>query len=76
MHYQLECTAQPLLEDLTQYFLEYGADFDVSRSQAMTAIGHIARRETLVMTYNDIFYLMGAAFLVSLLLVFLLKKDR
>jgi DHA2 family multidrug resistance protein len=67
---------QERLDYLTQRFLEYGADLDIARSQAIAAISDVARRETLVMAYNDVFYLMGAAFLVSLLLVFFLKDSK
>jgi DHA2 family multidrug resistance protein len=68
-----ERSIQERLATLTRHFLEYGTDPELARSQALAAISDIARRETLVMAYNDVFYLMGAAFLLSLVLVPLLK---
>jgi len=63
------------LEELAQHFLAYGVDGDLARSQALTVIDEIARRETLVMAFNDVFFLMGAAFLLSLVLVPMLKAQ-
>ncbi len=63
------------LDRLTEHFFSFGADLELARSQALLATSEVARRETLVMAYNDVFFLMGVAFLLSLILVFLLKSE-
>tara|TARA_R110000787_G_scaffold38998_11_gene97885 strand:+ start:4477 stop:6069 length:1593 start_codon:yes stop_codon:yes gene_type:complete len=62
------------LQGLTEYFANLGADPMLAQEQALRAIDAIARRESFIMAFNDCFYVMGAAFIISLGFVCFMKK--
>lgn len=62
------------LQDFTNYFGSLGADTILAQEQALRAVDAIARRESFIMAYNDCFYFMGAAFIVSLGFIAMMKK--
>lgn len=62
------------LEGFSSYFSSLGADPVLAQQQALQAVDAIARRESFVMAYNDCFYLMGAAFIISLGFIAFMKK--
>lgn len=62
------------LQSFSNYFAELGADPVMAQEQALRAVDAIARRESFIMAYNDCFYFMGAAFIISLGFIALMKK--
>jgi MFS transporter, DHA2 family, multidrug resistance protein len=67
-----EATRQRI-SDLTNYFLTHGiTDTAVAQHQAIIAIGRIVRRQAFVMSYSDVFFLLGLV--LSLIATLLLKK--
>jgi DHA2 family multidrug resistance protein len=69
-----EATRQRIA-DLTHYFQTHGiADPLVAQHQAVIAIGRIVRREAFVMSYSDVFLLIGVGLVLSLLATLALKK--
>ena len=62
------------LQGYQDYFAQLGADPILAQEQALRAVDAIARRESYVMAYNDCFYFMGAAFIVSLGFIWFMKK--
>ncbi|MEZ0122447.1 MAG: DHA2 family efflux MFS transporter permease subunit [Candidatus Reddybacter sp.] len=62
------------LQGFANYFGGLGADPILAQEQALLAVDAIARRESFIMAYNDCFYFMGAAFIVSLGFIALMKK--
>jgi MFS transporter, DHA2 family, multidrug resistance protein len=69
-----EATRQRIA-DLTHYFQTHGIpDPLVAQHQAIIAIGRIVRREAFVMSYSDVFLLIGVGLVLSLLATLALKK--
>jgi MFS transporter, DHA2 family, multidrug resistance protein len=69
-----EATRQRIA-DLTHYFLTHGiADPMVAQHQAIIAIGKIIRRQAFVMSYSDVFLLLGIGLVLALLAALALKK--
>jgi len=69
-----EATRQRIA-DLTRYFLTHGiADPLVAQHQAIIAIGKAVRRQAFVMSYSDVFLLIGIGLVLSLLATLALKK--
>ncbi len=64
------------LSGLKNYFANLGADSSLAQEQALRAIDAIARRESMVMAYNDAFYFVGAAFLFGACVTYTLKPFR
>jgi len=64
------------LEGLQGYFVGLGADPVLAGERALRVIDGIARRESLVLAYNDCFYFMGAAFVIGVVLTYMLKSYR
>ena len=63
------------LEQLTQYFINHGVlDRADASHRAYVAIGHIVQKQAYILAFSDTFYLLGAALIVALAAVFLLKK--
>jgi DHA2 family multidrug resistance protein len=67
---------QQRIEELTQLFISKGADAITAQSQAFSAIANIVRRESTVMAFNDCFYFIGFALLLSGLAVIFFKKIK
>ena len=64
------------LSGLKNYFSGLGADNSLAQEQALRAIDAIARRESMIMAYNDAFYFVGAAFLFGACVTYTLKPFR
>jgi DHA2 family multidrug resistance protein len=61
--------------DLTQYFLAHGiTDTAAAQHQAIIAIGRVVRRQAFVMSYGDVFFMMGAGLVISLAATLMLRK--
>ena len=69
-----EATRQRIA-DLTHYFLAHGiADAAVAQHQAVVAIGRTVRHQAFVMSYGDVFFLLGAGLVLSLIATLALRK--
>ena len=69
-----EATRQRIA-DLTHYFQTHGiADIAVAQHEAIVAIGRIVRRQAFVMSYADVFLLIGIGLLIGLVATLGLKK--
>jgi DHA2 family multidrug resistance protein len=63
------------IDQLTQYFLNHGiADRTEASREALVAIGHVVQKQAFILAFSDTFYLLGAALIVGLMAVVLLKK--
>ncbi|CBN59074.1 MULTISPECIES: DHA2 family efflux MFS transporter permease subunit [Kamptonema] len=67
---------QARLNQITQYFVSRGSDLSVAQDQAIAAISNIVRREAYVMAFNDCFYFVGIALLLSGIAVIFFKKVK
>jgi DHA2 family multidrug resistance protein len=67
---------QERIQQLTQFFVSKGADLATAQQQAISAIDQIVRRESYVMAFNDGFYFIAWALLLSGLTVLLLQKVK
>ncbi|MEZ5830964.1 MAG: MDR family MFS transporter [Dongiaceae bacterium] len=69
-----EATRQRI-SDLTHYFLTHGiTDVAAAQHQAIIAIGRVVRRQAFVMSYSDVFFLLGLGLVLSLIATLALKK--
>ncbi len=64
------------LDQLTQVFVGRGIDLTTARDQAIAAIDSTVRREALIMAYNDCFYFIGLALLLSGVAIIFFKKVK
>lgn len=67
---------QERLNQMTQYFVSRGADLSVAKDQAIKVIDNIVRREAYVMAFNDCFYFVGIALLLSGIAILGFKKVK
>ncbi|MFZ4729798.1 MAG: MDR family MFS transporter [Pseudanabaena sp.] len=67
---------QQRVDTLTQLFVSKGTDFNTAQSQAFQAIASTVSRESYVMAFNDCFYFIGFALLLSGVAVLFFKKAR
>lgn len=67
---------QQRIEQLTQAFISKGIDPATAHNQAIATIDGIVRREAFVMAFNDSFYFIGIALLVSGVILLFCKKVK
>ena len=67
---------QQRTEQLTQAFIGKGVDPATAHNQAIATIDGIVRREAFVMAFNDSFYFIGIALLVSGVILLFCKKVK
>ncbi len=67
---------QERLQQMTQYFVSQGADLATAQQQAIAAMSNMVRREAYVMAFNDCFYFIACALLLSGITVLFLKKVK
>jgi len=67
---------QQRIEQLTQYFISRGADMATAHDRAIQTLSNLVRREAYVMAFNDCFYFIGVALLVSGLAIIFFKKAK
>jgi DHA2 family multidrug resistance protein len=72
--YSLE--TQERINQLTQYFVSRGADLSTAQNQAIASIDNIVRREAFVMAFNDCFYFIAWALLLSGIAILFFKKVK
>jgi DHA2 family multidrug resistance protein len=65
---------QERIQTLTNAFIARGSDAVQAYNQSLKAIDAVVRRESFVMAYNDCFYVLAFALLLSTLTVFLLQR--
>ncbi len=71
----LEQATRTRIDQLTQYFMNHGvADQAAATSRALVAIGKIIQKQAYILAFSDTFFLLGAALVVALLAVLLLKR--
>ena len=56
---------QQRLAQLAQNFMNQGIDFTTAQNQAIATLDNVVRREAFVMAFNDCFYFIGVALLLS-----------
>jgi len=64
------------IEQMTQYFVGQGVDLVTAKNQAIAYIYNTIRRESYVMAFNDCFYFIGVALLLSGLAILCVKKVK
>ncbi len=65
------------IEKLTQYFVNHGiVDHAEATHRAVVAIGKIVQKQAFILAFSDTFYLLGAALIIALIAVLLLKKPN
>lgn len=67
---------QDRINQYTQFFISKGADLVTAQNQAIATISNLVRREAYVLAFNDCFYLLGCALLLSGLAVLFFKKVK
>ncbi|KJH71822.1 DHA2 family efflux MFS transporter permease subunit [Aliterella atlantica] len=67
---------QQRIDQLTQYFVSRGADMNTAHDRAIASLGNIVRREAYVMAFNDCFYFIGIALLLSGVAIIFFKKTK
>jgi MFS transporter, DHA2 family, multidrug resistance protein len=73
----LEQATRTRIEQLTQYFINHGVvDHAEASHRAIVAIGRIVQKQAFILAFSDTFYLLGAALIVALIAVLLLKKPN
>ncbi|MBA3924160.1 MAG: EmrB/QacA family drug resistance transporter, partial [Nostocaceae cyanobacterium] len=67
---------QQAIEQKTQFFISHGADPTTAQNQAFQAINQSISQQAYIMAYNDCFYFIGIALLVSGLAIIFFKKVK
>jgi MFS transporter, DHA2 family, multidrug resistance protein len=67
---------QQRLNELTQIFTNQGADAVLAQDRALKSIANTISRESYVMAFNDCFYFIGFALLLSGLAVLFIKRVK
>ncbi|HEY9642318.1 MAG TPA: DHA2 family efflux MFS transporter permease subunit [Coleofasciculaceae cyanobacterium] len=67
---------QQRLDDLTQFFVNKGVDLTTAKNQAIASLDNVIRREAFVMAFNDCFYFIGVALLLSGIAVICFQKAK
>jgi MFS transporter, DHA2 family, multidrug resistance protein len=71
-----DLNTQERLNQLTQYFVSRGADLATAQQQALGAIDNIVRREAYILAFNDCFYFIAMALLLSGLAILFFKRVK
>ncbi len=67
---------QQRIEQLTQYFISHGTDPNTAHNQALKDIANTIQREAYVIAFNDCFYFIAIALLLSGIALFFCKKVK
>jgi DHA2 family multidrug resistance protein len=73
---QFNPAAQEAINQATQYFVSRGADLTTAQSQAIASIANRVRQQAYIQAFNDCFYFIGIALLVSGIAVLFFKKVK
>jgi MFS transporter, DHA2 family, multidrug resistance protein len=73
----LEQATRTRIEQLTQYFMNHGVvDHAEASHRALVAIGRVVQKQAFILAFSDTFHLLGAALIVALVAVAMLKKPN
>ena len=63
---------------MIQHFMAQGSDYLTAKTQALTAIHGMISKQAMILTYNDIFYLISIFFAICipLLAIFISRKKK
>lgn len=64
------------IDQLTQILINRGTEASVASNQAITQIANTVRREAYIQAYNDCFYLIGFALLLTGLMLLFVRKVK
>jgi DHA2 family multidrug resistance protein len=67
---------QQRLAQLSQYLVSQGRDLNTAQNQAIAMLANTVRREAYVMAFNDCFYFIGMALLLSGIAILFLQKVK
>jgi DHA2 family multidrug resistance protein len=67
---------QQRINELTQFFANRGSDLATAQNQAIAAIDNTVRREAYVMAFNDCFYFIAWALLLSGIAILFFQKVK
>ena len=67
---------QQRIDELTQLFVSKGADLLTAHDRALKTIDNIVRREAFTLAFNDCFYFIGFALLLSGVAILFIKKVK
>lgn len=67
---------QQRIQKMTQYFINQGSDLNTAKNQAIASISNLVRQEAFVMAFNDCFYFIGIALLLSGIAILFFKKVK
>jgi len=67
---------QQRLDQLTEAFIGRGIDPTTANNQALATIDNLVRREASIMAYNDCFYFIGCALLLSGIAILFFQKTK
>lgn len=73
---QFNPATQEAINQATQYFVSRGADLTTAQSQAIASIANRVRQQAYIQAFNDCFYFIGVALLVSGIAVLFFKKVK
>jgi len=71
-----DSATQQRIEQLTQVFISRGSDLATAHNQAIAAICNVVRRESFVIAFNDCFYFIGFALLLSGIATLFFQKAK
>jgi DHA2 family multidrug resistance protein len=66
------------IQGMIQHFMAQGSDYLTAKAQALTAIHGMISKQAMILTYNDIFYLISIFFAICipLLAIFISRKKK
>lgn len=67
---------QQRLSQLTQFFVSRGSDLATAQNQAIAVISNLVRRESYIIAFNDCFYFIGFALLLSGIAILFFQKVK
>jgi MFS transporter, DHA2 family, multidrug resistance protein len=67
---------QQRLDQLTGAFINHGSDPVTAGNQALAALNNVVHRESSIMGFNDCFYIIGVALLITLFAVWCSRKVK
>ena len=65
-----------MLQNLTRSFVAQGSSFIEAKQQALQALYGMVLKQAYMLSFNDVFLLLAIAFISSLPLVLLMKKNK
>ncbi len=73
---QYNSATQDAMNQATQYFVSRGSDLSTAQSQAIASIANRVHQQAYIQAFNDCFYFIGFALLISGIAVLFFKKVK